>query len=71
MQILHCNGLFRFAVRRRRLNGNGTTIEFVVEALLLNKLMLVTCRSIIWSILYILVGRGGRKRCTCAVCFNT
>ena len=39
MLNLHCNGFFCFVVRRRRrLNGNGTTIEFTVEVLVLNKI---------------------------------
>ena len=37
-KILQCNGFFHYAVRRHRLNGNGTTIEFAVEGLLLNKI---------------------------------
>ena len=34
---MHCNGFFRFAVRRHRLNMNGTTIEFALKALLLKQ----------------------------------
>ena len=35
-KILHHNGFFCFAVRRHRLNENGTTVEFAVKVLLLN-----------------------------------